>query len=239
MGKRQVIWHPEVFTPNSRNAFESLSAQAFLKEFYLAGGTGLAFQFGHRISVDLDFFTQTRLLDQDDRRMILSQLRQRPAFSLIEEREGTLHTELSGARVSLLHYDYPLLCLPKRWKGVAVASPVDIGLMKVGAVIGRGSRKDFIDLFVICNRATSLESLLKAAERKFPHVRDFWMQALKALVYFKDAEQERIPRMLHDIPWRVVRTYFQQEVRKITARLLKPLSSSLTSIRRCDKVYNI
>jgi hypothetical protein len=221
MGRRPVSWHPEVFTPSTRRAFEAIAAQAFLKDFYLAGGTGLAVQFGHRVSVDLDLFTRTRPLDRDDRRMILKQLGKGPAVSLIEEREGTLHVELSDVRVSLLHYDYPLLYPPKRWRGVAVASPMDIGLMKIGAIIGRGSRKDFIDLYLIGKRVSPLESLLKKAARKFPHIRDFRIQALKALVYFQDAERERMPRMLQDIPWAIVRAYFENEVRKIISRVLK------------------
>lgn len=216
-----MSWHPEVFTPNSRKAFEAVAGQPFLKDFYLAGGTGLALQLGHRISVDLDFFTKTRSLDGDDRRIILKNMTRLPKFSLLEEREGTLHLELFGARVSLLHYDYPLLSRLKRWKGVAAASPIDIGLMKIGAVIGRGSRKDFIDLYFIGRQVCSIESLLKRAKRKFPQSRDFKIQALKALVYFADAERERMPRMLEDIAWSDVRSYFEQEVRRMTARVLK------------------
>lgn len=221
MVNTQPTWHLEALTNDCRKALGAIAKQAFLKDFYLAGGTGLALQFGHRVSVDLDFFTNKKLLDSNDRQSIIKQLKSIGGFSLLEEREGAFHSELFGARVSLIHYDYPLLTVPKRWNTVAVASPKDIGLMKIGAIIGRGSKKDFIDLYFICKRGTSLDSLLKSGRRKFPHARDLMIQALKALVFFKDAERERMPRMVKDTSWSNVRRWFEKEVRTITSRLVK------------------
>jgi hypothetical protein len=200
---------------------ETVAERPFMKEFYLAGGTGLAVQLGHRISVDLDFFTRTSELDGPDRRRILKQLAPIKGFSLIEEREGTLHFALSSTRVSLLHYPYRLQRPLRRWKAVRVASPLDIGMMKIGAVIGRGSKKDFVDLYFIAEQVCSLETLLKQAGRKFQRASDLRMQALKAMIYFEDAETERMPKMLEPVSWPAVRSFFEKEVRAITARVLR------------------
>jgi len=50
----------ETITKNAKRALEILSKSGIIKNAYLAGGTALALQFGHRISVDLDFFTDKK-----------------------------------------------------------------------------------------------------------------------------------------------------------------------------------
>lgn len=61
---KSKVWHREVIAPEVETVLEELHQRTFLADFYLAGGTGLALQLGHRRSVDLDFFTQ-RPFDQE------------------------------------------------------------------------------------------------------------------------------------------------------------------------------
>jgi hypothetical protein len=214
-------WHPEALTPTVERALQALAGKEFLQNFYLGGGTGLALQLGHRVSADLDFFSLTRRLTAVDRHAIVGWLTSQPESSLIHEEEGTLHFRLRGARVSFLHYPYRLLRPPRRWRGILIAHPLDIGLMKLGALIGRGSRKDFLDLYALAHHRYPLPHLLRLAPRKFPHAKELPAHVLKALVYFEDAERERMPRLLTPMAWPEVRSYFEKAVRDLTTRWLR------------------
>ncbi len=117
---------------------------------YLAGGTGLALQIGHRVSVDFDWFSGTHPLMGADRIRLLAALRASvPAgedVSVVREEDGTLAVRVAGVDVSFFTYPYPVLAPPSVLLGLPLASLADIAAMKLSAIIGRGSRKDFIDL---------------------------------------------------------------------------------------------
>ncbi len=87
--------------------------------------------------------------------------------------------------------------------------------MKLSALVGRGSRKDFLDLYVLTTRVIPLKNLLQKAQAKFRDSTDFTAQALRALVYFKDAESEDPPTLLQPISWNDVMTHFRKAVRAI------------------------
>lgn len=172
-----------------KKALERLAEAGVFKEFYLAGGTGLALVLAHRRSVHLALFSRRNRLDFDGRRALLSLLQPLPGWSIREVKPGTLHGQLGRIRVSFFWFDAPLLNPLIRRGQIRIASLQDIGLMKIGAIIGRGSRKDFFDLYAI-SRQVSLSKLLRLSSRKFRDSRDFILQALKALVYFEDADRE-------------------------------------------------
>ncbi|MBI5208893.1 MAG: nucleotidyl transferase AbiEii/AbiGii toxin family protein [Elusimicrobia bacterium] len=204
-------WHPEALSPEAEKVARSLGRIEALAKFYLAGGTGLALRCGHRISLDLDLFSADFPPGEDGTRPLKDALSHLEGFRVREERDGTLHAVIRGVETSLLRYRYPLLRPASRWEGLAVAQPEDIGLMKIGAVIGRGSRKDFRDLREIC-RSARLRDLLSLAGEKFPDAEDFLFQASKALVFFEDAQREPEPVLLRPEPWRSVRRFFEAEV---------------------------
>ena len=91
---------------------------------------------------------------------------------------------------------------PSHWEAevVAVASIRDVGLMKLDAIIGRGSRKDFYDLYFV-GRQVPLRALLAAAEGKYPYARDFELMALESMVLFDNADRDVQPDLIIDVPW--------------------------------------
>ena len=101
-------------------------------------------------------------------------------------------------------------------ENIRIASLLDIGLMKLDAVIGRGSRKDFYDLYVISSRIP-LPDLLSAGERKYPQVRDFPLMALEGLLQFDNADRDLQPEGLNDLPWENVRRFFEEQGKKLGA----------------------
>ena len=203
-------WREEVLDQDGLRAAGRL-AEAAGKDFYLAGGTGLALRIGHRVSLDLDLFSRRVRLRARERAVLIERLRTGGKLEVKEEKDGTLHLALGRTAVSLFYYPYPLLEPAQAWRGLRVASLADIAAMKVSAVIGRGSRKDFIDLHRCC-LAMGLAKVLDAASRKFPDHGDLMIHAAKELVHFEDAEKEPLPRLLEPVAWAQVRRYFERKV---------------------------
>lgn len=211
-------WHEEVLDQAGHAAARRLAPLA--ADFYLAGGTALALRLGHRISLDLDLFSAHNALHLAERRSLLGALAGSGPLEILEEKDGTCHLDVGGTAVSLFHYDYPMLRPAERWNGLALASIEDIAAMKLSAVLGRGSKKDFIDLYELCGRV-GLERIMKSAARKFSKHRDFPLQAVRALVYFKDADREPMPKILAPISWEDIKVYFEEAVPRYTRSYLK------------------
>src|SRR5271165_355780 len=202
-----AVWHPEVMTAQARAAIGFLRDFPLLDRFYLAGGTGLALQFGHRLSQDLDFFA-TDLFDEQS---LIQRLQAMTEFSLVAEAPHTLHTTIQGSRVTFLGYTYPLLFPFVRFLDVAVADPRDIACMKVSAIASRGTKRDFVDLYVSAGRF-GLANILEWFDRKYAQTHHNKLHLLKSLTFFDDAEKDPMPHMLVLLDWEEVKRFFVQGV---------------------------
>jgi len=184
----------------------------------LAGGTALALQIGHRISTDLDWFSQMKILVESEREEIFKALGKDKDFKVISEQDGMLFTKYLGTDVSFIHQHHPLLDSPVEYNGLKLASPKDIGLMKLAAINSRGTRRDFIDLYCLKD-IISLEGLLELTKIKYADRPGFQAIAVRALAYFVDAEQQPIPRMIKPVRWENVRSYCESASRNLARRL--------------------
>ena len=138
--------HWEALEPRARTAFDLVSRALAGGDYYLADGTALALMEGHRVSVDLDVFTE-RLPDTED---VLGLLRGHiPQLSVTSVSAGTVYLDVLGVQVSVIEYRYPLLgpTVSSDTDAVRLANRDDIAAMKLSAVANRGSRKDFVDLW--------------------------------------------------------------------------------------------
>ncbi len=184
-------------------------------DFYLAGGTGLALQIGHRISIDFDFFSKSNELLESDRLKIITKLKKLGDIDVREASTGTCHFFFDKVALSIFHYPYPLIKKPEfMYKGIRVASEFDIAAMKLSAIIGRGSKKDFVDLFFLADRH-GLKKIIETSAKKFKDHKNFLIQTTRALVYFEDAEKEPMPKMLKNANWDKIKIYFEKETNKI------------------------
>jgi len=200
------VWHHEVIGPTVEQTLKALKERSLLEGFYLAGGTGLALQLGHRRSLDLDFFRQESFNDEQ----LLQQLQRFPEFSLTGRDRQTLHVRINGVKVSFLGYDYPVLFPFSPFLEVPVADPKDIGAMKINAIAGRGTRRDFVDLYMVA-RQEGLKALLDLFQRKFAEVNYNRIHVLKSLTYFDDADAEPMPNMLVPLAWQDVKDFFREQ----------------------------
>jgi hypothetical protein len=155
-------WHREGITASTEATLRSFQDASLVGGFYLAGGTGLALQVGHRLSFDLDFFAAD-LFDEDT---LLQRVQILDEFSLVAKAPHTLHALVHGTKVSLLGYAYPILFDFGQFQDLAVADSRDIACMKISAVASRGTKRDFVDLFVSA-RQFGLQNLLQWFGRKY------------------------------------------------------------------------
>lgn len=128
---------------------------------------------------------------------------------------------LRGVTASFFRLPYPLLdpVQATTW-GFGMASDRDIAAMKLEAIAGRGSRKDFIDLYQLCHAGLDLERVFDLFDAKYATNRTERYHRLRALAYFDDAEREPMPDMLIPLHWSRVRAFFESEVTRLMAARL-------------------
>ena len=215
--------HWEALTPETQQAFRKIAGLELINGFYLAGGTGLALHLGHRFSVDLDFFSSSAQAVGADQRAILRETFEDATLSVTFDKDATFVATWQGVGVSFfrLHL-YPLVQPALLVAGVPLASLEEIGAMKLAAIIGRGTRKDLIDIYFILQRV-SIESLFQVAVVKYARVRTFAISATRALAYFEDAETLPMPRMIDLMPWATMKRFLERQALEVGHRRLGDL----------------
>jgi hypothetical protein len=188
------------------------------EHFYLAGGTALTLQIGHRQSADLDLFSPT--LDIPTSRKQLEEALAPGGYILADSAWGNLVYLVQGVRVGFYGYGFPLVRPLVEVEGTRLASNEDIALMKLDALLSRAARKDFYDLYFICKQIP-LQKIFNLAPSKYPSVRDFETQTVKRLVYFENAEGETDPALLQPVSWKAVKKFLVQQAREIQQGWLK------------------
>jgi len=192
--------HFDVLPDIQMRLFETLSSQSFMKDFYLAGGTCLALQLGHRQSIDFDFFIPSDF----DTAVIIGYLTQLGSYQRENEEKNTINGSLNSVRISFFGYKYEIINGFKNFYNIRLAGMKDIAAMKLEAIAGRGSKKDFIDLYYLLQVYT-LEEIFTFHEMKYGAGLSNQYHHLKSLVYFADAEDEAMPVMMNSLQWNDVR----------------------------------
>jgi len=202
--------HIQILPENQRKIFDHLIKNEWLKDFYLAGGTALALYIGHRQSVDFDFFTEK---DFDTKKIILL-LKELGEFELSHEEKNTLVGYINEVSISFFTYKYDLIDKPTRYNSLIIAGKSDIALMKLEAISGRGNKKDFIDLYFLL-REYSFDELFKNYKVKYGRSLSNQYHLLKSLVYFADAEDQAMPRMIEKVKWETVKKEITGRVKSL------------------------
>lgn len=189
--------------------FDTLSAKEWVHPFYLARGTALALQIGHRQSIDFDFFGGENI----DTDKILRQLRKIGRVELFDRLDDTLNCAVDDVQLSFFSYEYPTLGDFHGYGNIRIASVLDIALMKLEAISGRGSKKDFIDLFFSLKRFSMSELFTHYPEKFGIDITNHY-HLLKSLVYFEDAENQPMPLMLKPVCWEEVKKSIVSQVHR-------------------------
>lgn len=177
---------------------QKLQDLPIFKEMRLVGGTSLALQIGHRKSIDIDLFGKLSVEYEE----LVDEIKTVGHVIQLNNSKNIHGFLINNIKVDIVNYEYHWLRDKITYDNIHLASIEDIAAMKLNAIIGRGSKKDFIDLYYILNNYT-LSELMAFYDRKYLDGSRFLV--LKSLVYFEDVETEVMPFMFNNISWQNVK----------------------------------
>ncbi len=199
-----------------QNVLAQLGNSGVVSQMYLVGGTALALQLGHRVSLDFDFCVKGNVMAEN----IARDLGSVGKFTVdLLEPPHTLLGTLEGVKVSVFRYDYELLNPFIYYKKVALASVKDIAVMKLTALCGRAKKRDYVDVYVL-SQQYPLEEQFSWYEKKYGVLGNNVYTLIKALGYFEDAEIDKMPKMLVPLEWEQVKTFLLAQSLRLGKKLL-------------------
>lgn len=195
----------ETVESSTLELLKKLQRLPVLEQTRLVGGTALALQLGHRKSIDLDFFGTVDCEAEYLRESIAGIA----SLTILKESRHIHIYIVDGIKVDIVNYKYPWLDDVVLEQGLRLASVSDIAAMKITAIIGRGTKKDFIDIAFLLHHF-SLEEILHFYAAKYNDSSVF--MAMKSLAYFDDAEADPMPDMFVNQSWQQVKAYILSKI---------------------------
>lgn len=192
--------------PDTLELLKTLMRQPLLSDMRLVGGTSLALQYGHRRSVDLDFFGHTTE-DVDELTATMRECADTVIRGNCTKRIKAYF--LNNVKVDVVNYDYQWIDKPVIEDGLRLASPKDIAAMKVNAVIGRGTKKDFVDVYFLLQHY-SFDEIIQFYLQKYTDGSEY--RALLSMSYFADADPQPMPYMFQQVTWNQVKVFIRHQV---------------------------
>ncbi len=188
-----MLHYQTIDTPTLELLKQLLSIDVF-QQMRLAGGTSLALQYGHRKSIDIDLFG----ILPPDSIAINSALRSLGEVKNLQNHQNIKSYIINGIKVDIVNYPYPWIRPLIIEDDLRLASDKDIAAMKLAAITGRGSKKDFVDVYFLLKHYSFTE-LLNFYKEKYNDGSVFMV--LKSLTYFDDAEEDAGPLQLIPVTW--------------------------------------
>ena len=198
--------HAECLEPAAAELLPSVARALSSYAPVLAGGTALALQVGHRMSVDFDFFTARHF----EPAAVLQDLQQASSpVDVLQLQAGTLVALVHGVKVSLFEYPYPLVEPVSSFEGASVAGVLDIAAMTLVAILQRDAKRDFVDLWAVLQHVP-FRQVAHVALRRFGPALLEPVVIGKALVWFADADTQPDPRWCGTpVEWSAIKRFFR------------------------------
>lgn len=183
------------------NLLRDLSDIPSLSQFPLVGGTNLSLRYGHRMSVDLDLFTNVPF---DPEEVFTAIEKKRPHTIKLDQRRQSMWLTIDGIKVDVILHEYPYIKGVEITEGIRLLAVEDVIPMKLEAMATRGVKKDFWDVAELLNHF-SVAQMVQFHQQKYPNS-DIGHILLSA-TYFVDAEKERAdPISLNGMTWTQVKS---------------------------------
>lgn len=200
--------------PATLELLKEISAFKELESFGLGGGTSIALRLGHRLSVDLDFFTNTEFDTSGLFQVITKKF---PSSELLFEKNQTMLFSINDVKVDFVLYPFPWLMPFNIIDGMQLLSLNDIIPMKLQAVSNRNAKKDYWDIAALLKQYT-LDEMLNIFMMKFPQIDTGFI--IHSLTDFEKADSELDPDTYHNITWGEIKFQLITEVRNYTKKSL-------------------
>jgi predicted nucleotidyltransferase component of viral defense system len=175
-----------------------ISNSSLFSNYRLVGGTALALIYGHRKSIDLDFFG-TDKINSDEMLEFFKSIGSVREFKNSKKIDSLF---LDNVKIDIVNYPYDWIDEPLLAHKIKLASAKEIAAMKIAAIINRGTKKDFIDLNELL-KIFSFQQIFEFYLKKFTDSSLFF--ALKSVIFFDDADEQEMPYMFSDITWQTVK----------------------------------
>lgn len=200
--------HTQTVTGATLGLLKELMVLPELRQFGLVGGTNLSLRFGHRISIDLDLFTNEAFNTETTYNQLEARF---PNILQASQSETMLFLYINEVKIDMVLLPYPYLNPMQETEGIRLVSLEDIAAMKLSAIARRGVKKDFWDIAELLD-VFSLDDMLEFYRAKYSS-RDIF-HLLRSLVYFNDAELQKNPDPLKNITWNQVKSKVQKAVKR-------------------------
>jgi predicted nucleotidyltransferase component of viral defense system len=201
----------ETVEPHTFSILNQLMEMPELQDFGLVGGTALSLLYGHRMSIDLDLFSNKPF----ENAKIVYALESK--FGLSFDNRSTnprfgIFGFINEVKIDIVRHPHPLIRPELTLEGVRMFSTEDIVAMKVQAILGRGKKKDFWDVAELLNHY-SIEDFINFHKEKYS-TQNLFITVPHALTYFADADESEDPICLKSQNWDSVKSFISAKVRE-------------------------
>lgn len=207
-----MYWN--IFDKSRYELLKKISEVISIDDYYMIGGTALSLQIGLRESYDFDFCVKGEFNNE----VLLEELKSVGNVEVIQNQKGTCDVLLNGVQVSFFYYPNKVLkdfVKVEEIPNLKIASVLDIAIMKVVAIGGRGAKKDFFDLYNIIKKCNiTVDELVNGLVQKCGNNVNY-LNIIMGLSYFEDAEDEVLPNTFVPYNWENIKKFFIEFQRKV------------------------
>ena len=198
----------QTVVPDLLELLKKIMSEKMFSDFHLVGGTSLSLQIGHRNSIDIDLFGNSEINED----LFIEKLNTFGEVQVVQATKNILITQVNDLKVDFVNYKYPLLKDVLIIDNIRMLSTADIAAMKLNAIAGRGSKKDFIDLYFLLDEF-SLPKIFDFYDQKYKNGSRFMVE--KSLTYFEDADRQIELKMFKPFDWEACKQKIIEEVLKL------------------------
>ena len=203
--------HTETVEPGTFSILRELMEVPALSGFSLVGGTALSLLYGHRVSVDLDLFSNKPFENIEVIQALKDFFKDRLAIEEKQPRFG-IFCFIGDTKVDIIRHPHELLRDELSIDGIRMFSQPDIMAMKVQAILNRGKKKDFWDVAELLQHY-SVADFVQFHKEKYSS-QNLMITVPQALTFFSDAAEDEAPRSLKGQTWATVQAFISLKVRE-------------------------
>lgn len=200
-----MYWN--IFDKDRYDLLKKISEGVSIDDYYMIGGTALSLQLGLRESYDFDFCVKSQFNNE----ILLSELKNIGNVEVLQNQKGTCDVLLNGVQVSFFYYTNKVIkdfVRAEEMPKLKMASVLDIAVMKIVAIGGRGAKKDFFDLYNIIEKCNiTIDELVEGLIQKCGDNVNY-VNIIMGLSYFEDAEDEILPDIFVNYDWQKIKEFF-------------------------------
>ena len=202
--------HTETIEPRTLSLLKELMGLPSLNQFSLVGGTALALRYGHRRSIDLDLFSHQKFVQKEIITLLENIFKKRFVYEQQPASVG-IFGFIDDVKLDIMYYPHLLISSIEIIEDIRMYSNADIAAMKIQAILGRGQKKDFWDLYELLQHY-SLQQIIDWHQKKYPS-QMLAISIPNALTYFVDAEESETPLSFKNQNWDSIKKGIQKSVR--------------------------